>query len=263
MDLAQVDPARWKGRLRAGCLVVAAVILVALFVPPLSLEVGRSEVAETVQFALAALVVPPLIVLGAPWRTLGLAPGGGAATGGRPFGRWAAVRERHPELIRALAFLVVDVAVLVVWRTPAAVDALAAHGWLAAVEVVSVVVAGCGLWLELVDSPPLAPRVPRPWRAVLAALALWAVWIVAYLLGLSHAAWYPAYHHRPGVGLSVAAEQQLSTGILWLAAACAFVPLVFTDVLEWLRREDDPDTELRRLLRAERHAGGTSGGSGA
>jgi len=41
---------------------------VALFVPPLSNGARRYDVIETVQFALAALALPALVTMGAPWR---------------------------------------------------------------------------------------------------------------------------------------------------------------------------------------------------
>jgi len=239
-------------RLRSLLLAVAGLVVVALFVPPLATEARHYEFVEAIQFALAALVIPALLVLGAPWARLHLAANGGVDK--RPFDRLAAHRLRHPEFARALIFLAIDMAVMVVWRTPGAVDALARHPWLVVVEMLSLAIAGTGLWLELVASPPFAPRVPRPWRAVLAALAMWIVWTVAYLLGLSHTGWYNAYHHYLGVGLSRSADQQISTGVLWFAAACAFLPVIFVDVMEWLKKEDDPDAELYRLVRAERRA---------
>ena len=229
-------------RVRPVLLLLAAVAAAIALVPPVATEARRYEFVEAIQFALIALAVPALVVLGAPWAR----PGPSGA-----FDRWAAGRRRHPEVLRALGFLAAFLLVTVAWRTPAAVDGVATYSWLLAVELVSLSVTGIGLWLELVPSPPLTPRLHRPWRAVLAALAMWILWILAYLPGLSHVAWYHAVHHVGG-GLSLAADQELATGVLWFAAACAFVPVVFWDTMQWLKAGDDPDVEMRRLVRAER-----------
>lgn len=225
-------------------------VLVLAVVPPVLTEARRYELVQALQFALLAFAVPALVVLGAPWRRLGLA----APPGGRPrlLDRRAAVRRRHPELRRALALLLPELAVLVAWRTPGAVDALSRHLWLLVAEAASLAVVGAGFWSELVPSPPSAPRTPRPWRAVQAAAAMWLVWILAYALGFSRVPWFHAYHHAGG--LSFSADQQITTAVLWLSAAATFVPVIFWDLLQWLQQDDDPDVELYRLVRSERRA---------
>ncbi len=69
------------------------------------------------------------------------------------------------------------------WRTPVGVNALARHPWLVVVEAVTLVPLGMGLWLELVESPPLTPRLSRPHRVALAAVSMWTIWVLAYLVG--------------------------------------------------------------------------------
>jgi cytochrome c oxidase assembly factor CtaG len=166
--------------------------------------------------------------------------------------RAAAARRRHPELARSFAYLGLDVALVVVWRIPASVDALARHGWLALLEAVSLVTAGVALWLELVESPPFVPRLARPQRSALAAFAMWTIWVTAYLVGLSHASVYRSYVHVVGRDLSVSADQALTTGILWLTSLCAFVPVIFWNLVVWLRSDEDPDDALYRLVRDRR-----------
>jgi hypothetical protein len=43
--------------------------------------------------------------------------------------------------------------------------------------------------------------------------------------------------------------------VLWFAAAAAFIPVIFWNALTWLQSEEDPDTELQTLARAERRRG--------
>jgi len=240
---------------------VAAVLLVTALVPPLSSEARHIEALEALQFALLALGVPALIVLAAPWRAFGLRAGSsttpdatGTALLERPptVDRVAAARRRHPGSARSVAYLILEMAVVVAWRIPASVDALARHGWLSVVEAVTLVGPGIGLWLELVWSPPFTPRLARPKRIAVAAVAMWTIWVTAYLVGLSHASVYRAYAHGPGGDLSVAADQAIATGVLWFTSLCAFVPVIFSNFMIWLRSDEDPDEALHRLVRDER-----------
>ena len=253
---------------RTGRLVVLAVGLVLLLVsllPPLASEARRYEFVEAVQFCLLAVAVPALLVIGAPWRLLGLtAPSVGdppdpAAAAG-PVDRLAQGRRRHPEALRSAGFFALYLAGAVLWRIPPSVNALARHPWLVVAEAVTLVPVGMGLWLELVESPPLTPRLTRPHRVALAAVSMWAIWVLAYLIGLSHASWYHAYVHHPGSGFSLSADQQLSTGMMWFISGCAFIPVVFWNLVQWLQSEDDPDEELHHLLNQERIRGRTVGG---
>ncbi len=223
-------------------------VLVLVFVPPVLTEAHRYEFVETLQFDLAAFALPSWLVLAWP-----LVFARGAA--GTRFRDWASrlteARRRHPSPWRAVGFAAVDVALLVVWRTPPLVDALERHGGLLVVEVASLAVGGLLVWTELVRCPPLEPRSTHPWRAVVGAVTMWSVWVMAYVVGFSGTSWYVAFHHAAG-GLSIAADQELSTGMLWFGAAAAFVPVVFIQLLAWLRSGDDPDAELRTLVRRER-----------
>jgi cytochrome c oxidase assembly factor CtaG len=246
---AAAAPDIW--RLRTVALVGALAALVLCVVPPVFTYAHRYEFVEAIQFDLAAFAVPALLVVSAPIRLVG------GALGAR-LREWAlrlnGRRRRHPSPWRALGFAAADVVVFVAWRTPGLMNALERHRGLLAVEVVSLVAAGLPLWVELVRSPPLEPRVAHPWRAVVAVLTMWSVWITAYAVGLSGVSWYVAFHHVAG-GLGTSADQELSTGALWFGAAVSFVPVVFIQLLAWLRNGDDPDAELRAILRTERWFG--------
>jgi cytochrome c oxidase assembly factor CtaG len=198
---------------------------------------------EAIQFAALGVGVPALLATGAPWEVIGL---------GSHARRFADRRRRHPEASRSAAFAVAELCGFVAWRTPAAVDWLAGGAWRVLVEAAVLLVVGFGFWLELVESPPLSPRSTRPVRMAIAASGMWTIWVLAYLVGLSHDNWYRAYHHVAGSGLSLAADQQVTTGVLWALAAFAFVPVIFWNLVVWLRSEEDPDQELHRLAREER-----------
>jgi len=252
------------GGARLGLAALGALLLVVALVPPLASEARRVEALEALQFALLAIGVPALLALGAPWRLLGLAarPTGVTDAEGNFFlerpriaDRVAAGRHRHPRLARSVGWVALDMAAVVAWRVPGSVDALARHGLLALAEAVTVVGAGIGLWLELVASPPFAPRLARPKRMAVAAVAMWTIWVTAYLVGLSHAPVYRAYAHVAGRDLSVSADQAITTAVLWFMSLCAFIPVIFSNLVIWLRSDDDPDDALYRLVR---EGGGSS-----
>ena len=237
-------------------LAVGAVILILICVlPPAGTFARRYVFAESLQFVLFAAGIPALLALGAPWRPLGLAGRlrrpewpGWSILQPRP-GSQARAARRGSGVRRGLVTLVAFLAVVIAWRLPDSVDALATVPGLAVAEMETLGGAGLALWLELVESPPLLPRLSRPQRAFCAALAMWTIWILAYILGFSHVAWFPAYSHP---GLSSIADQEFATGVMWAGPALCFVPVVFVAALTWLKDSEDPDEGLRALVSAER-----------
>jgi cytochrome c oxidase assembly factor CtaG len=241
--------AQWRNL----CLLGAAVVALACIIPPLSTAGRRFDYGEALQFSLLAIVIPVLVAIGAPWRLLGLSrtveqhpP--------RLADRVADGRLRHRELSRSVVFLVLDLAAVVAWHAPRAVADVSGSAWLVPLEGVTLLAFGLGLWLELVNSPPLVPRSGYLRRAVLAAFTMWTFWILAYVLGLSNHAFYPNFTHVPG-DLSAAADQQVASAVLWFVAAASFVPVIFWNAMMWLRTDEDPDAELLALERAERRRG--------
>ena len=249
----RAGPPAW----RTWCLLAAVVVAVVALVPPVGTVARRTEYAAALQFSLLAIVLPALAALGAPWRFLG--PVADDASGEprsyRPIDQVADHRRHHRELPWSLAFIICGLAVAVAWHTPGAVTALARHDWLVAVEAITLLLFGLGLWLELVSSPPLVPRSGHLRRAVLAAFAMWVFWILAYVTGLSNRGFYPSFPHAAG-GLSAQADQQIASAVLWAVAAATFIPVIFWNALTWLQSEEDPDTELLTLARNERRWGG-------
>jgi cytochrome c oxidase assembly factor CtaG len=208
---------------------------------PFSDHGGRTSAASA-QFVVFAMVASALLVLGAPWRPLRLSGS---------LGRLAAARRRHTSFVRAGGFLALFIAVTVAWRLPPVMDALAGHPGLVLAELITLLAAGIGLWLELVSSPPLSPRLPSPHRAAVAALAMWSTWVTAYALGLSNHLVFHGYDPAGGA-LSAVADQQITVALVWAVSAVCFVPVVFVTLLTWLSAGDNPDEELQRLARDER-----------
>lgn len=200
---------------------------------------------EALRFVTVAVAVPALLALGAPWRFLGL----GSA---RLFDRLARSRSRHLDFGRSIAWLVVYMALVMVWRTPPAVNGVARHPWLLALEAVSLIGAGVALWLELAASPPVVPRIPPPRRIAVAAFAMWTLWASAYVVGLASGSVYAAYRATATRHMSPEADQAIATFVIWFVAGAAFVPLIFWNLMTWLASDDDPDQGLHRLVREAR-----------
>jgi len=246
MTGVQTPGARGKhtlSRMRLALWCAPVVLLVGALAPPFATAARHHDWAAALQFTTFAVVVPGLVVIGAPWRLLGL---------GRAAAALSEARRRHPERARSVAITGVTLVAVTAWRTPPAVDFLARQGWAVALEALTLVASGVGLWLECAPSPPLAPRSPRPMRIAMATLVMWAIWVLAYAMGMSHGDWYPAYQHLAGHGLSLIADQEIAAGLTWGVTGCCFIPLSIWNLVEWLRSDDDADEEMHRLLREER-----------
>jgi cytochrome c oxidase assembly factor CtaG len=81
---------------------------------------------------------------------------------------------------------------------------------------------------------------------------MWTAWVLAYMLAMSNGNWYPGYVHTPGLGVSLVADQQLAAGVIWALATFSFVPVIFWNLVQWLRTDEDADHELNRLVHEER-----------
>ncbi|MHB1251399.1 MAG: cytochrome c oxidase assembly protein [Acidimicrobiales bacterium] len=260
-------------RLRDGLGVLGLLLWVVLVVPPMSTWAHRYEFMQAVQFSAFGIIIPALVVAGAPWRRLGLASrevlvvdedGELVAPDGlRVIDRLAISRRRVTTHIGAVSLLVTFLVVAIFWRIAPVVDYTNRHSWMVAPESLSLVAVGVFFWLDLIESPPTSPGITRPFRIAMSAIAMWSVWIVAYLNAMSHDSWYRSFHHVIGHGVSLSADQQLTAGFMWALSAFAFLPVVFWNLIHWLQTEEDPTDELSRMLRQERALGSTGGSTSA
>lgn len=264
---------RWHWRPWLGAL--GGVLALVVLLPPVGAEARHYVFAQAIQFAVLATAVPALVVLGAPWRLGGRSAarlGGGrtvwlggrrtAKVGGRSTARVggesaevtmrladriaAARSHRRVGAVRCVVILLGFLALAIFWRLPLAVNALVTKPVLTVVEALTLLAVGVALWLELVESPPLLPRLARPLRAAFAAVPMWTIWATAYIMGFSHVTWFSALGHRPPRGgLSVVADQELAAVVLWAIPGLCFIPVVYFSLITWLRDTADPDDELR------------------
>jgi len=67
--------------------------------------------------------------------------------------------------------------------------------------------------------------------------------------------WYTGFHHVSRRLFSLAADQQVTTALMWFITAAAFLPIIFSNLNRWLQSEDDPDEELYHLVQRDRSRG--------
>jgi cytochrome c oxidase assembly factor CtaG len=222
------------GRLRPVLAPLAVVMAAAVAVPPLAGDARRDAVVQALQFLIFAAVAPALLILGWP--------------------AWLARADRHEGRshradrvgIRAVASLLPYLALVITWRLPVVLAALARDPALTALELVSLVAASAALWRELVRPPAVQEPLPRPLRAGMAAVAMWTIWVIAYVTGMSAGGATPA---AAGAVRSVAG-QQFAVGVLWAVSALCYVPVVFVMAMTWFNDRENPDMEARRLVSA-------------
>jgi len=243
--------ARIKG-MRAWLAAIGVILAVAVMVPPGGTTASRYVFAQAVQFSVLAIVVPALVVLGAPWRQVAALLG----KRGNDLADRAAIRRSHrPSRARPLLILVTFIAVALAWRLPVAVNSLVRYPALTAAEAVTLIGTGCMLWLELVDSPPFLPRITRPQRAAFAAVPMWSLWASAYIMGFSGTDWFSALAHSAGHGLGTLADQEIAAGLLWAIPGLCFVPVVYFSAITWLRDSANLDDDLRGVHDGQRVPG--------
>lgn len=241
------------------------VVWVVVLTPPVLTLTGQYEFVQSTQFCLFAVVIPALLVVGGPWRWFNL-------TSNEPFSidhdgqpispahprrldRWAQIRSTRRGYRRAVTLLLIFVAQSIMWRSAPVVSALIRHPWLSIVESIALVLGGVFLWLELVESRPFRPTTARPYRIGVSAIAMWTVWVIAYLMAMAQNSWYTGFHHVSRRLFSLAVDQQVTTALMWFISACAFLPIIFSNLNRWLQSEDDPDEELYHLVRRDRSRG--------
>jgi Cytochrome c oxidase caa3 assembly factor (Caa3_CtaG) len=235
-----------------GWLVPAGgVLAVAVAVPPVGSYARHYAFVQAAQFVVFAVVVPLLLVAG--WRDFG--PGARIRT----LARMPWLRRRDGAGARIAAARLVPFAALVIaWRLPAVLHALAADPALTAAEAVTLTAAGAGVWVEVAGPAPPAWPLPYPLRASMAAISAWTIWVVAYITGMSAMSLGSA---RPGAAalVSAAADRQIAVAVMWAVPALCFAPFVYGLLMAWAGDRDDPDEELRGMP-ADGAVPGTVGG---
>jgi cytochrome c oxidase assembly factor CtaG len=231
-------------RARPGLVFAALLLALGVAMPPMGSYARHYAFVQALQFVTFAIAVPMLLVLGLRPRSAGSfkhAPGlrrlaERPVPAGLPTSRTVAAR------------LLPFIALAIAWRLPFTLDALARSPAWTAAEMVTLIGAGSGLWLELAGTPPPRQRLPRPARAAMAAVAMWTIWVMAYVTGMSLTAVAAGHGQAAARSLSAAADRQIAAAVMWAVPAICFAPVVYGMLIMWLGERDDPGPELRTTV---------------
>jgi cytochrome c oxidase assembly factor CtaG len=203
------------------------VITLATILPPGATYARQYAFAQALQFDAFGVIIPALLALGTPPRI--------AVRRDRASPRIAA---RVSPAVVAAGRLIPFVALVIIWRLPPLLDALASYPAVSVAELVTLVGAGLGVWLAI--SGRAAPvTLPRPLRAAMAAVAMWTIWIIGYVTGMSSLALIPRNPALTEV-VSAAVDRQLAAAALWAGPAICFVPLIYYLLVSWLGEREEP-----------------------
>jgi cytochrome c oxidase assembly factor CtaG len=216
------------GRLRPVLPLAAVALSLIMALPPLGSYARRDEVAQAFQFVVFAAAAPALLVLGWPARRprarTSLPPV-------LPNLRVPAELARRPAF-RASAALLPSLALVIMWRLPVVLAAMARDPALTALELITLVAAGCALWAELAGPRVGRDALPRPLRATMAAVAMWSIWAIAYITGMSTTGQAHAQTAVP--------DHQFAVGVMWAVPAICYVPVIFATMMSWLGGREEP-----------------------
>jgi putative membrane protein len=237
---------RWRG----ACFLAGVASIVFVLGPTFDHWADELLWAHMLQHVVLMSFAPPLIVLGAPWIPVWRGLPLGAR---RPLARSAV---GLPGTVRAgfrglrdpyIVFVLVSVD-LAVWHLPALYDLTLRNNAVHYSEHALFITLGLLFWLQVLDSPPLHPRLSALRRAGYTTAGAATGWLLALVLALAPTPIYAAYAslaHRPG-GLSPLGDQELAAGVMIGIGAIPFSVAVFVLIYQWLD-EERPRRPRRRL----------------
>lgn len=230
-------------RLRVWLAAAGGVLALVALLPPVQTYVRHYAFVQALQFVIFAVMAPALLVLGRPWR-IGAASAWHLPASGRAVAQPDDGARSSRHAARAASRLLAFLALVITWRLPAVVNAVARDPGVMVAEMVTLLAAGSGVWLELAGPANLQRRIARPLRAAMAAIAMWTIWVIAYVTGMSSASPLLPNDQVTRI-LGRAADLQLAVGIMWAVPAICFMPVIYGTITAWLGERDDPDQELR------------------
>jgi putative membrane protein len=247
---------RPPGRLARAVAYQAGLLLALLaVVSPMGYWSYRFIWVRNLQDVVLAIVAPALIVLGAPW--LPLSRGLGLSGRLRRLERSGQAEDEAGQVVQpgwqAVPILVTVAfcALWWVWHLPGPFDAAVTSSVVYAAEVVTYLAVGILFWLQIVESPPLRPRLAPLNRVALVVGAAASCTVLGLIRVYGPGLAYPAYLGL-GHGLaSVVAYQQVGGAILWVIPLIPFSIVAVALVVRWLKDEEAEatDADFDRLLK--------------
>jgi len=249
---------------RAGTGWRALAFWAALVTLVLALDSGIDDEAQKLfwvhmtQHVMLMMVAAPLFVLAAPWTLMwkGL-PLGTRRRLGAAYMRspgWRVVRAAGRWVAAPVTIWILFVADLAVWHVPALYGVTLRNQTVHDLEHLSFLVLAVLFWAQVIESPPLRPRLSEASRVAYVTLAATACWVLAMVLAFAPSPLYAGYEalgSRPG-GISAMADQQLAAGIMWGPGSIPFAIFVFLALYRWLGGRTTPASRVRSAIQAER-----------
>jgi cytochrome c oxidase assembly factor CtaG len=223
---------------RTACFVVALVALDLALCPAFDRYAEQSLTMHMLQHVVVMTIVPPLVVLAAPWLTIwraipldarrSLAHGVLALP--------APVRHGLRGMVAVVpAFLLINLD-LAVWHVPWLYDLTLRNAAVHDVEHASFLVFGILFWFPVIDSPPLHARIGELQRALYVTAGMATGWVLALVLAFATAPLYDAYAELPRRlgGLSALGDQQLAAGVMLGIGSIPYTIALFAFLYRWL-----------------------------
>jgi putative membrane protein len=240
---------------RVAAFFAGLLVLLTALDSPLDTLADRWLWVHMIQHDLLTMVVPPLLLLGAPawlfWRAVPL-------SARRTSLSWV-VRKRWPRrlwhviehyVLAPWPVWLLYVATYSIWHIPSLYDAALAQQSIHALEHITFLGTALLLWVQIIPSHPLQPRLSYPMRA----LYLCAVGMYANLIGslfvFSVGPFYPYYAllPRPAGAMTALVDQHLAGAAMDVPGTIIFFVAVSAVLWLWLR--DDERAPAARPLPA-------------
>ncbi|HEX3454936.1 MAG TPA: cytochrome c oxidase assembly protein [Gaiellaceae bacterium] len=234
----------WK---RTGLLAAAFVLLDLVLSPAFDRYAAESQAMHMLQHVVLMAIVPPLVVLAAPWLTVWRAlPLDARRSTARAVLRLpAGVRRALRGLVSPVVAFVLVSADLAVWHVPGLYDLTLRNAVVHDLEHASFLLFGTFYWLALLDSPPMRSRLDNLQRAIYAGAGMITGWLLALVLAFASTPLYSAYADLPRRlgGLSALSDQALAAGVMLGIGSIPYTVAVFVFVYRWL---EEPRPLTRR-----------------
>ena len=159
---------------RTGLLAAALVLLDLVLSPAFDRYAAESQAMHMLQHVVLMAIVPPLVVLAAPWLTVWRAiPLAARRSTARAVLRLpAGVRGALRGLVSPVVAFVLVSADLAIWHIPGLYDLTLRNATVHDLEHASFLLFGTFYWLALLDSPPLRSRLDNLQRAIYAGAGM-------------------------------------------------------------------------------------------
>jgi putative membrane protein len=235
--LRTVRHRRWRGV----AFALALVLLDLVLCPAYDRVADESLAGHMLQHVVLMSVVPPLVLLAAPWLPIwrGLPLDLRRSLARSVMKIPAPMRRSLRWLVTpAPAWLLIN-ADMGVWHVPWLYDLTLRSTPIHYLEHVTFLLFGLFFWIPVLDSRPLHTRLGQFQRAVYVTAGAAVGWLLAVVLAFAPTPLYGAYAalaNRLG-GLSALGDQQLAAGVMLGIGSIPFSIAVFVFIYRWLEEE--------------------------